>query len=716
MIASAQVVFYGPRTVDDLFISLRYAERWIGGLGLTYNDDLRVEGFSNLLWVMLQAVALALGAEGVTATKVLGVASLVGLMVAVGAYGRRLLGLSWAAVALAGLALASNSYVMAWGLWGLETPLYLALMVAFAVATDAAMRGPTRAATLSAAAAAVGLAWCRPEAPLYMAAVGLALLAHDRRSGAWRARLRAVLPAALGSAGVLGVSLALRRAYYGLWLPHTYYAKRGSGFDVAKLDALWSQGAHATELAALAAAACVAAWLVVRKRHLTTLAIAATCMFFVCSVEPDWMPSQRHLLPLWVMVAVALSAGAHIGWRRLRDRGASHAARAAGLGAAAICAAALLACAAHQARLDVRYSPSDFRSHGRSTHWTKPKTARALSDAWDCLRRQPPPHAEAMSVHHHGMITQLYRVLEASAAPEADTWYIGRDIGRVGYYSPVQIFDTPGLFTPAAAGTERPPIDPKRSAEAVRTAFAYAPAAAELLAPWSSHAGRHRTLWRDDYAIVRGAPTRPHLLRKRGLTPPSHEQLIARYDRVERKAPQRFYMMTLYGEAVGAAIERRAQWARDTLADAPNWTLPRAPDATPSAGIILDGAVVWHGCAFTPDRARPGEEVELACWMEARADVKRDYVVFVHLVTPAGHRRATADHPPLRGWLRPNTWPQNRIVRDTVSVRLPNLPPGTSLSARVGLFQGNHRAVAVPHDTRVDEDGRIIGPTVHITE
>ena len=37
---------------DDSLISLRYSERLLEGKGLTWNDDLPVEGYSNLLWVL----------------------------------------------------------------------------------------------------------------------------------------------------------------------------------------------------------------------------------------------------------------------------------------------------------------------------------------------------------------------------------------------------------------------------------------------------------------------------------------------------------------------------------------------------------------------------------------------------------------------------------------------------------------------------------------
>ncbi|HVR20316.1 MAG TPA: hypothetical protein VMS65_11485, partial [Polyangiaceae bacterium] len=43
---------YYPFISDDALISLRYARRFAQGLGLTWTDGERVEGYTNLLWVL----------------------------------------------------------------------------------------------------------------------------------------------------------------------------------------------------------------------------------------------------------------------------------------------------------------------------------------------------------------------------------------------------------------------------------------------------------------------------------------------------------------------------------------------------------------------------------------------------------------------------------------------------------------------------------------
>jgi len=44
-----------PFFVDDSFIALRYVWRLLHGRGLTWTDGDHVEGYSNLLWVLIVA-------------------------------------------------------------------------------------------------------------------------------------------------------------------------------------------------------------------------------------------------------------------------------------------------------------------------------------------------------------------------------------------------------------------------------------------------------------------------------------------------------------------------------------------------------------------------------------------------------------------------------------------------------------------------------------
>ena len=69
-------------TVDDAFISFRYAENLVAGNGLVFNPGERVEGYTNFLWVVLIAPFLALGVDPELAARVLGLLAAVGALAA----------------------------------------------------------------------------------------------------------------------------------------------------------------------------------------------------------------------------------------------------------------------------------------------------------------------------------------------------------------------------------------------------------------------------------------------------------------------------------------------------------------------------------------------------------------------------------------------------------------------------------------------------------
>ena len=117
-------IYFLPRTVDDLFIFLRYAENLSQGQGLVYNIGEKVEGFSSPLWTVMLATGDRLGFGGVTTAKILGLVSLIALVCAVVHIVYVRLRLTRDAALCAGLLVAVNSYIISWSVLGLET-LYI---------------------------------------------------------------------------------------------------------------------------------------------------------------------------------------------------------------------------------------------------------------------------------------------------------------------------------------------------------------------------------------------------------------------------------------------------------------------------------------------------------------------------------------------------------------------------------------------------------------
>ena len=294
--------------IDDAFISLRYAQRFATGHGLTWVDGERVEGYSNLSWVLACAALLRAGVDGVLAARLLGhLAALAALAAVVWSF--RPARLADAAPALfAALALAIALPLPAWAMGGLEAPL-VAATLAWALVL-----------TFDERALPAGVAWAllcltRPDGALLVAAAlaGLAV------TGGLRAAVRiALLPAA-----AVAAQLAFRRLYYDAWVPNTALVKLGVTLDRVRFGAayLWSGALGFAALVVLAAAAAA----VVEPRARRRVVILGGCLVAWCAyvlvVGGDWMPAHRLLVPALVLLvllgAEALAAASARGgdWR-----------------------------------------------------------------------------------------------------------------------------------------------------------------------------------------------------------------------------------------------------------------------------------------------------------------------------------------------------------------------------------------------------------------
>ena len=75
--------YWWPHTVDDAFITFRYAQNLVEGLGPVYNPGERVEGYSSPIWMLGSAIAIAVGADPVVSSKWAGLLAAGALSVAV---------------------------------------------------------------------------------------------------------------------------------------------------------------------------------------------------------------------------------------------------------------------------------------------------------------------------------------------------------------------------------------------------------------------------------------------------------------------------------------------------------------------------------------------------------------------------------------------------------------------------------------------------------
>ena len=112
---------------DDAFITFRYADNWVAGLGPVYNAGERVEGYTHFLWLCLLAAARRLGIDPVLAAEALGLAAHAATILLFAWTVRVLFRKERPVVPMTALVLALHYDGAIWATGGLETALFTLL-------------------------------------------------------------------------------------------------------------------------------------------------------------------------------------------------------------------------------------------------------------------------------------------------------------------------------------------------------------------------------------------------------------------------------------------------------------------------------------------------------------------------------------------------------------------------------------------------------------
>ena len=320
---------------DDAFISFRYVRNLLNGHGLVFNVGERVEGYSNFLWVLeLAAVWQALGIRPEHAApwlSVLFTALTLALMLwwIARLPGLRMRGLvSWMALAL----VCSSATFAVWTSGGgLETRQFTFFVVSAVVCLSLYrnLRWGLLAASVSLALASL----TRPEGPLIAACcfawfgalqlpdalnalrraaepqgVGVSsAIAAMARGIDWRGLVCLIAPFAL----IVGMHFLFRYAYYGEWLPNTYYAKHIRPWYESGFKYLWAAALETGLylLIPLAWGAMKARWRDARDCACALiLLIVAVHMLFLARLGGDHF-EFRPLDFYWPLLAVPAAEG-----------------------------------------------------------------------------------------------------------------------------------------------------------------------------------------------------------------------------------------------------------------------------------------------------------------------------------------------------------------------------------------------------------------------
>jgi len=308
LVSWAYSAHFLPSYIDDAFISYRYSERLLHGLGLTWNDGERVEGYSNLLWVLL------VSAGGIVQNNLVLVGWTLGLLANAATLGA----LTWAFrpnpqsalfPLLGGLLVLSLSTAFAyWGVGGLETPLVEALL-AWALAVT--YRTPGGSEKWVGEGLLLGfLALCRVDGILFSFGICAGVILSDRTHGARKRAVRILILPVMFAAAQAG----FRLWYYGGIIPNTAYVKLAFTPERLLGGSLYVGHAALSSLVPLATLAAIILILWRSRRRLppgrTWIAVAPALlwMVYVNFIGGDHFEYYRHWMPVLVCLAFALSS------------------------------------------------------------------------------------------------------------------------------------------------------------------------------------------------------------------------------------------------------------------------------------------------------------------------------------------------------------------------------------------------------------------------
>jgi arabinofuranosyltransferase len=296
---------------DDAYITLRYARNFITGSGLVWNPGEYVQGYTSFLHLILVALLGRLGLDLVLASRVVGVASLAGLVALMTWFGGRVeteIGKPLSHLPV--LLVATSTPMLVWSLGGLEGTLFSLLVAAgcllFLVAGDSSPNPRLHAV----GGLSFGLSFLtRPDAAVFIAITLLWLV--------WLASKRAprapagLVAHATGVAIVVAPYLVWQLYYYGTMVPNTFYAKTGAPLSLSLRTGLGYVADYALRapflpillVVSLAYTSLRGFW----SWKLTYLAVSVSAyVSFVVLVGGDHMQSFRLLLPVVPLMSVLL--------------------------------------------------------------------------------------------------------------------------------------------------------------------------------------------------------------------------------------------------------------------------------------------------------------------------------------------------------------------------------------------------------------------------
>lgn len=311
--------YYMPFLSDDSLISLRYVNQLLDGNGLIWTDGQSVEGYSNLLWILLIACLGLLGIDLIDASRILGMICMSTVIIVVMRwflYNRiPVKNIISLVVGLFFFCMAAP--VAVWTIGGLEQPLY-ALLIAISIPlTILIFESETNEKRVSFWLSLVLGLMCitRLDGPLFSIAAFLSVYI-GRYAGKPKQFFSHLKRLMIFPIFLYGGQIVFRFFYYGELIPNTALVKVSPSSHhfynglIYLLDGMWALFPFSF-LAVIAIFSSI--WL--KRRRSRAIPLLVICLLWVpylIFIGGDIFPAYRHFIPLIIVFIYALIEGTEI--------------------------------------------------------------------------------------------------------------------------------------------------------------------------------------------------------------------------------------------------------------------------------------------------------------------------------------------------------------------------------------------------------------------
>lgn len=307
IIFSIGCFYYYPFFSDDSLISLRYAQRFIEGKGLTWNDGQPVEGYSNLLWVLGVSALGKLGMDLILAARFLGIVCSLGIIGSILYYFRNK-SIQKEYVFIGVTLLVTTPCFAVWAIGGLEQPLYVLLLTLILIEVSKIINDKNFK-TIYLLSFWLGLlALTRPDGFLFTILTSGFLLAMCRKKDQFIkiGFTTAIIP----SLFLLG-QLAFRYNFYGELVPNTALVKVKVTLHHILRGGFYNFKAFFSTLL-LSGLGIITLYYLLKKKHFFgyyLLLLIAAWVGYVTLVGGDIFPAFRHYYVVLILFVFSVIFG-----------------------------------------------------------------------------------------------------------------------------------------------------------------------------------------------------------------------------------------------------------------------------------------------------------------------------------------------------------------------------------------------------------------------